>query len=60
MTQVEELAKALEAHVMPGRIGDAMDLAMSIDALITQRVVEAIERIPLTREQMRAKLGLLG
>lgn len=56
MTKVEELATVLEAHVMPGRIGDAMDLATAIDELIKQRVAE----IPLTREQQRAKLGLLG
>jgi hypothetical protein len=60
MTKLEELAKALESYVMTGRDGDAMDLAMFIDALITERVAEAVNAIPLTREQTRAKLGLLG
>lgn len=42
MTQVDELAKTLEAHLMPGRIGDAMDLAMVLDGFITERVAECL------------------
>lgn len=36
------------------------ELAETIDALIQRRIAEAIDAMPLTREQMKAKLGLLG
>jgi hypothetical protein len=42
MTEVDELAKTLETHLMPGRIGDAVDLAMVLDSYITERVAECL------------------
>lgn len=42
MTSVDELAQTLEAHVMPGRIGDATDLAMVLDGFIAERVAECL------------------
>jgi len=34
----------LEAHAMPGRIGDAFDLAGLIDALICERIKDWMPR----------------
>lgn len=42
MTSVDELAQTLEAHMMPGRIGDATDLAMVLDSYISERVSECL------------------
>jgi hypothetical protein len=42
MTSVDELAQTLEAHVMPGRIRDATDLAMVLDSYISDRVAECL------------------
>jgi len=42
MTSVDELAQTLETHLMPGRIGDAMDLATVFDGYISERVAECL------------------
>jgi hypothetical protein len=42
MTSVDELAQTLETHLMPGRIGDAVDLAMVLDSYIAERVAECL------------------
>jgi hypothetical protein len=41
---LERMTRALEAHAMPGRIGDAFDLAGLIDALICERIKDWMPR----------------
>jgi hypothetical protein len=50
MTEVDELAKTLEAHLMPGRIGDALDLAMVLDSFITERVAEGVRLLEALKQ----------
>jgi hypothetical protein len=43
MTPLEELARALEAYVMPNRMGDAIDLATTIDSFVRDRAAMLIK-----------------
>lgn len=43
MTPIEELARALEAYVMPNRMGDAIDLATIIDTTVRDRVATILK-----------------
>jgi hypothetical protein len=43
MTPIEELARALEAYVMPNRMGDAIDLATIIDTTVRDRVASILK-----------------
>ena len=45
MSSVDKLAVMLECHVMPGRLGDAMELAFAIEDLIDAKIYAAM-RVP--------------